>query len=400
MEIPMLLLDVLFYPGLIFLCASALYLLLLTCSSWFYRAKVNPSANLLKLVVIVPAYNEEPSITSTIDGIWAADYPPELLQIIVIADNCSDETAAVARTVEAKVVERFDLDNRGKGQALDWFLRQHQEMYEQSDGIVILDADSQPERLMLKQLSSSLSYPEVDVVQGFNGVGNSNSNWRTAVNTISFNVFNHLRMAGTMEIAGTSTLKGLGMGFRSSLLKQYGWPAKSLVEDLEFSLLLLQDGVNIHYNPDAVVTSEMATTKSQADSQRMRWEGGRFSLARKMLPTLFFKILSGNFRYIHVFMDLIIPPLTLLVMILLLWIVLALLLYPSHLVFLLGLFAALCFYVISAQIQRKLPLRLWAYLFAAPFFVLWKLPLYIKMGFGEKTNQWKRTTRTNERQDR
>lgn len=394
----MFIINIIFYSGLVFLSLAVAYLLLLTCSSWFYRPRVvGRSAPLLNFTVVVPAHNEECTIAKTLRAIQATNYPGELLQIVVIADNCDDKTVEIVKSSGVQLVERRDKINRGKGQALDWFLTHHQQLYENSDGTVFLDADSIPDESMFLELSRSLSHPEVEVVQGFNGVANPLTNWRTALNTISFNVFNHLRMAGGCQLFGTGTLKGLGMAFSSSLLVKYGWPAQSIVEDVEFSNILLHDNIYIHYNPHAIVTSEMAATKVQADSQRLRWEGGRFELTTLLLPGIVDKIRSGNFRFLHSLLDLLVPPLTLLVMLLFFWLSLSLLIFPDISFYILLLLLSLSIYVISAQFQRNLSARLWFYLFATPLFILWKIPLYLKMICRKKTDKWQRTARTDEK---
>jgi cellulose synthase/poly-beta-1,6-N-acetylglucosamine synthase-like glycosyltransferase len=252
---------------------------------------------------------------------------------------------------------------------------------------------------MFRELSASLSHPEVRVVQGFNGVANPYENWRTALNASAFNVFNHVRMAGNNRLFGSSALRGLGMAFQTAVLQKYGWPAYSVVEDTEFTLLLQKDRVKVEYNPAAIITSEMAASRQQADRQRQRWEGGRFALAAKVLPGLIAKVLSGQLKYLHHAMDLLIPPLSLLVVMLILWSCLSAFLHPESWYNVLLFFALLFFYVASGQLQRRAGLKLWGYLLAAPFFILWKLLIYIKMIFSPTSQGWFRTVRKAEIQN-
>ena len=139
---------------------------------------------------------------------------------------------------------------------------------------MIVDADTLVCKAFLSELSASLSHPDVSAVQGFYGVANPRDSWRTALSAAALAVFHHIRPAGRNVIGGTAGFKGNGLALRTQLIVQYGWPAFSIVEDIEFSLLLLLDDILVHYNPAAVVYGEMATTGSQASSQRMRWEGG------------------------------------------------------------------------------------------------------------------------------
>jgi 1,2-diacylglycerol 3-beta-glucosyltransferase len=389
----MLVLDILYLAGLIYIALATGWLALLTAGSWMHKEKVDRKSAPLKLGVLIPAYNEELEIYTTIQNIRNCDYPEELLQIIVLADNCSDGTAETARSAGVQVVERHDETRRGKGVAIDWFLKTYNHLYQDLDGICFVDADVLPDEKMFRELSASLSHPEVRVVQGFNGVANPYENWRTALNAIAFNVFNHVRMAGNNKLFGTSSLRGLGMAFDIPILQKYGWPAYSVVEDTEFTLMLQKDRINVEYNPAAIITSEMAGSRLQADRQRQRWEGGRFALASQVLPGLTRKVLSGQFRYFHIIMDLVIPPLSLLVIMLFFWSCLAFFLYPTSWPLFVLFFAVLFLYVASGQFQRHASLKLWGYLIAAPFFIFWKLLIYVKMICTPRSLSWGRTIR-------
>ena len=317
----------------------------------------------------------------------------------VIADNCTDNTAQQARHAGAIACERFDNVSRGKGQALDWFLKNHADIYGHTDLITIIDADVAPDKNYLREISATLSNPAIQAVQAYNGVSNPDAGWRPALIDAAFNVFNHLRMAGSVRLSGTAVLKGNGMAFRTSLLQRYGWPCHSIVEDMEFTLRLLQDNISVHYNPDAVIRSEMVTSGSSASTQRSRWEGGRFMLVQKMAgPLLKLFASTGNSRYLYALAELATPPLSLLVMLFTaatagaflalkgLWLMLAA-----------SFWLILILYVISGQIQRHAPLSTWLYLAAAPLYVVWKIPLYIAMVVHKKSNTWVRTTREPEK---
>jgi len=396
MATDMILLQIPFYLGLGYLVFVVAWLVFLTAASWLFRARTRPDAPLLRLGVVIPAHNEAAGIGPTIESIRKCDYPPELLKIIVIADNCSDATAEVARAVGACTLVRENIAQRGKGQALDWFLTGGQEHYHDLDGLCFVDADVVCHERLFRELSASLSCPGVEVVQGFNGVANSTVNWRTALVTAAFNVFNHLRMAGNNKLFGTAMLKGLGMAFATPVLVRFGWPAHSEVEDVEFSLLLLEHDIAIHYNPAAIITSEMATTGKQANMQRQRWEGGRFRLAARLLPGLVGKLIEGRFRYLHAVLDFLVPPLSLLVCLVFFWLLWAHFLIPAVQPLLVVLLAGLIGYVVSGQLQRRMGWRLWLYLAGAPLFVLWKLAVYARMVIYGTSTDWNRTLRSTE----
>lgn len=372
----------------------ALYLLVTTIASFFFRKEEPANNRFLNIGVLIPAHNEGIAVRNTVESVLRCDYPANRLEVFVIADNCDDDTAYHARNVGAAVFERTDADNRGKGQALNWFLRNHADSYRATDAITIIDADVTPHVGYLREISASLSIPDVMIVQGYNGVNNPSAGWRPALVDAAFNVFNHLRLAGSSILTGSASLKGNGMAFRTPVLERYGWPCHSIVEDLEFTLRLLEDNMAIRYNPDAIVTSEMVTSANHATSQRSRWEGGRFSLVRSMsgrLLRLFAR--TGNPKFLHAWADLAIPPLGLLVMLFVPGTLAAILLGGAWGWIGVGYWLTVILYLLSGQIQRKASLSTWLSLLTAPAYVLWKIPIYLNMLMGKKARGWVRTTR-------
>ncbi len=380
---------------LVMLALPAGYLLITTIAAYLFKKEVSPENRLLSIGVLIPAHNEEEGISRTVEAVLACDYPANRFEIYVIADNCNDHTAVNARSAGAFAFERFDSVNRGKGQALDWFLKNQMEIYRNTDVITIIDADVAPDKNYLREISATLSNPTIQAAQAYNGVSNPDAGWRPALIDAAFNVFNHLRMAGSFKLSGTAVLKGNGMAFRTSLLQRYGWPCHSIVEDIEFTLRLLQDNISVHYNPDAVIRSEMVTSASSASTQRSRWEGGRFMLVRKMSgPLLKLFVSTGNTRYLYALAELATPPLSLLVMLFTAATAGAFLaLKGTWLMLAASFWLILTLYVISGQIQRRAPLSTWLYLAAAPLYILWKIPLYIAMLVHKKSNAWIRTAR-------
>ena len=390
----MIIIELLVKCLLLLLALPAGYLLMATVASYLFKKKEPPNNRFLNIGVLIPAHNEEGGIERTIKGILASDYPANRYEIFVIADNCTDSTAQNAREAGAQVFERFDDLNRGKGKALDWFLKNCKEHYQHNNAITIIDADVSPDRNYLREISASLSNPDIEAVQAYNGVSNPHDGWRPALIDAAFNVFNHLRMAGSFRLSGSAILRGNGMGFRTELLQCYGWPSHSIVEDIEFTLLLLQDGINVHYNPDAVIRSEMVTSGKNASSQRNRWEGGRFMLVRKMTIPLLSKFKeTGDSRYLYALAELAVPPLSILVMLFTLGTLGSMMLNAGWLKLSAAIWGILIFYLISGQIQRTAPLSTWLYLTAAPIYVLWKIPIYKGMLLKNKSSEWVRTTR-------
>lgn len=393
----MIFLHIIYFITSLYIIVITVFLTTLTVAAYFFKKKTNPLSSPLKISIIIPAHNEELQIEETINSIYDSNYSKDLYSINVIADNCEDNTASIARMAGALAFERRDPENRGKGQALDWFLKTYKKKIIEFDAIAIIDADTLLHPDFLLEVSSSLSHQEVKVVQGYYGASNPDENWRTALLSAALNVFNHLRPAGRIGIGGTAGLKGNGMAFRSEILLKYGWPAYSIVEDIEFSIKLLRDGIIVHYNPDANVYGEMAIENKQAESQRKRWEGGRFQAFKKYaLPLLWDFFKQHKIQYLDGFLELFTPPLSILVLGQGVLLVLAFFFYPFMLpVFILCLIL-ITIYVFSGLFLKKSSLKVWVYLLFAPLFILWKIPIYFKLFLSKRADIWERTQRKTE----
>jgi len=184
------------------------------------------------------------------------------------------------------------------------------------------------------------------------------------------------------------------MAFRTDILKTYGWPAFSVVEDIEFSIRLLHEGILVHYHPDAEVCGEMAANSRQADSQRQRWEGGRWRLFRTYAPGLLKAWATRRqIRFLDAFFELATPPLALVVGGQLLMLALSLWSHSWAALTMLGALSVTAAYVFSGLLLKRAPLFVWGCLLAAPVFVLWKIPIYLKILKGQDDGRWQRTVR-------
>ncbi|SMC99099.1 Glycosyltransferase, catalytic subunit of cellulose synthase and poly-beta-1,6-N-acetylglucosamine synthase [Desulfocicer vacuolatum DSM 3385] len=393
----MILIDLIFYPMAAYILLTTGYLFFLTMAAWFFKKKTVPDGKISSVTVVIPAHNEALGITQTIESIKAADFPHDQCRIVVIADNCNDDTAGVARNAGAVVMERTDTQNRGKGQALDWFFKNHKNRYDTMDSVAIIDADTLIHPQFFTEICNSLSHPEVQVVQGFYGVSNPRVNWRTALSSAALCVFHHIRPAGRNKINATAGLKGNGMAFKTDIIQKFGWPAFSIVEDIEFSIHLLLENILVHYNPDAIVLGEMASKSDQAKTQRKRWEGGRIQLLKQYTGSLVLTFMGKrNFMFIDAFMELFTPPLSLVVAGQVFLFAISFIFYP-HALILWGLcLYATVLYVFSGLILKKAPFYVWQSLFCAPFFILWKIPVYFKLAGKKGIPEWERTKRAAE----
>lgn len=357
-----------------------------------------------KIVIVVPAHDEEAVLATTLDSLNRQSYPADRYSVVVIADNCTDATAQIARDCGAIVLERFDTTLRGKGHALEWAFARLLGPQSPVDipgdlvsTFVIVDADTWVTRDFLTLMSDHLHAEDVRnggqglaVLQGRYGVLNPESGWRAALMTGAFELVNHIRPLGMDSLNLSVGLKGNGMAFTRRVLEEASWQGSSITEDIDYGLDLLQHhGIRAAYAPEAKVLAQMPVTGSQAASQRERWERGRYRLAHERGPELIRQGLRRrNARLLIAGLDLIMPPLAELVGILILWGVLitvgaslSLLPFPQLWY---GCLAAvsigLVVYVLGGFSAAKAQPEAYLALLFAPFYVAWKCMLYV-VGF-------------------
>jgi 1,2-diacylglycerol 3-beta-glucosyltransferase len=258
--------------------------------------------------VIVPAHDEESGVAHTVASLLGVDYPPELRRVLVVADNCTDGTAACAAAAGATVLVRDDPQRRGKGFALAF-------AYERSladgfaDAVVVVDADTVASPNLLRAFDAQLSRG-AGAIQARYGVANASLSWRTRLMAIAFALFNDVRSLGRDRLHLSTGLRGNGMCFATRLLREVPHDAFSIVEDLEYGIRLGESGHRVHYAPDAAVLGQMVSSARASRSQRVRWEGGRLRLARERGPALLVRALrSRNVVLLDLAVDLIVPPL-------------------------------------------------------------------------------------------
>ena len=380
-----------------YLLLVSTYLLVLTFGAWRYRPPAGTNASTLTIALLIPAHNEEDHLRDLIHSAQRLNYSREHYQVFVIADNCDDQTAAIARQEGADVFERHDPAQRGKGPALDWALRTQADTLEAFDIIALVDADMHIHADFLREIAASFSCPEIEVVQGLNTVARPGQNWRTALGFIGFSVINFLRPAGRCWLGGTGGLRGSGMAFRTPVLLRHGWPAHSLAEDIEFSKLLFLEGIQVHFNPRAVVTSEIPTQARQVQVQQQRWERGKLDLFKRYFgPTLRHCLRKPSFARLDAVLDLLVPPQSVLVLFYLLALGGSLLVHPIWTGLLLACVLADMLCIVSALLLARAPLRVWLYLGAVPLLLLWKIPIYVRLLVKRNSSTWQRTPRNRE----
>jgi 1,2-diacylglycerol 3-beta-glucosyltransferase len=380
------------------------YLTLLSLLALVERRRTEPrSTSLRRLAVVVPAHNEEGSICRTIESALAVDYPRARFELFVIADNCTDATTAAARRAGATVLERHDDENRGKGQALRWAFNTLLAKEEGYDAIIVVDADSTLSRNFLTVVNGYLAHG-ARVIQCNDMVRKNPGAWSSEMTRIGFILFNYVRPLGRRFLGFSAGLRGNGMAFASDVLRQNPWEAYSRAEDLEFGLFLLLRGITVRFAPEATVTAIMPERAANAESQRVRWEGGRLPLIRKFAPRLLMNgITKPSLASLDALVDLVTPPLVTM---------LAFLIACGGLHALIWLAGweqdagnVLVWFLVAALGIAHMIIGLVAYradhatymaLLHIPRYALWKILLLVKQLFRGRTREWIRTAREQE----
>ncbi|MEW6398469.1 MAG: glycosyltransferase family 2 protein [Bacillota bacterium] len=239
--------------------------------------------------LLIPAHNEEKVLPPLLESIALQEYPRELIEVYVVADNCTDGTARVAARAGATVLERTS-PLRGKGYALQFGLR---EILNRSRcaAVCILDADNLLDPLFLSSINARL-LAGARVVQGRVETKNPLDSWVSASYAINFWLANRLWQLGRARAGLSGLLCGTGMCFRREVLAATGWPATSLTEDLEYTVVLISRGIKVTWAHEAVVFDEKPDLLGPSCRQRLRWLQGKWQILFSYGPRLFMEALA------------------------------------------------------------------------------------------------------------
>lgn len=374
------------------LAGMTAYLLLLIAAGALVRPKQpSPARRLRRFAVLVPAHNEELVIGRVLESLSWLDYPRAFFDVHVVADNCTDATADIARAYTPFVYERDDVAEPGKGQALHWLLDR---LPAGCDAFAVIDADSIVSPGFLTTMNDYLERGWL-AVQGNYGVLNPEQTWVSAMRGLAFSLLHQGRRAGLSAIGASAGLAGNGMVFAAELREARGWDAFGVTEDLELHAQLVAAGVRVGFAPWASVLAEMPTSLATARGQNMRWEQGRLAVARAHAPSL---IVAGvkdrDWSKLVAGVDLLVPPFSVLALagVVLLAVAAAV---GSPLAIVLGatVLAGQAAYVVGGLIAARAPLRLWPALALAPVYVLWKGWLYLRALAARGPMVWHKTER-------
>ena len=263
-----------------FLLGTWFFYLALSLSGFFSKSP-NPgnALPLRRFAILLPAHNEENVIPMALDSLKKIDYPAGLRDLYVVADHCTDATAAIARGAGAKVIEYGGEQAAGKGHAI---CRATKEIIALGlyDAICFFDADSLAHPGFLMAMSTHLNRGET-AIQGNEIPKNPRTNWLTKTLFVSQVIFNNFYQYPKHSFGFSATLHGKGMCFTTELMKDFPWDGNCLTEDIELQMRLVRAGVRVYFAPDAVVYDEVPSDIREHFHRSVRWAVGALETARK-----------------------------------------------------------------------------------------------------------------------
>lgn len=374
------------------LLAAAGYLALLAILALLPRrtaAKIGTQTR--RFALVIPAHNEEQALPALLASIAALDYPCDLVTLTVVADNCDDGTASIARDAGAIVLERSDNQRIGKGYALAYALDR---MDAAADAVVFVDGDCTVSPNLLRSFDERLAAGD-DIVQAYYSMKRPSAASNVVLRELALALVHLVRPLGKARFGGSAGLKGSGMCFSRQALAQVDWQSFGLAEDVEQHTRIVRAGLRVGFAPDALVLGEAPSALNAASGQHRRWEAGRLSAARTDgLALLAEGLRSRSLVRIDAAIELLIPPISVLSAGLpLLGVAGYALGAETVAVGALAGVGMLALYVAAGVAVSGLSVREVARAFSAmPKYIIWKLWLYAQ-AVVSKPDRWERTTR-------
>ncbi|MDD6093617.1 MAG: glycosyltransferase family 2 protein [bacterium] len=263
----------------------------------FFTRKFKPAKKQYKYAIMIAARNEKYVIGNLIDSINKQDYPKDKITIFVVADNCDDNTAEIARSKGAICYERFDPDHRTKGYALEFLVDRIKENYgiESFDGYFIFDADNLLKRNYITKMNDAFDSGE-KIITSYRNTKNFDENWIASTYALHWirSIRTNHRARSVLRLA--TNIQGTGFLFHNEIIRD-GWHYTSLTEDRALTADAVAQGYRISYQDEAEFFDEQPINLKVALRQRLRWSKGHLQAFAESGPYLFANIFLGK-RYL------------------------------------------------------------------------------------------------------
>ena len=360
-----------------------------------------PSGKPHRLAILVPSHNEAVGIADTVKALLPELGPQD--RLVVIADNCNDDTAALARAAGATVIERQDAERRGKGYALD-FGMQHlraQPRELRPDVVLIVDADCRLEPGSAARLAAMVMAQGRPVQARYDMLlPDTNASPGLRVTAFAWRVKTHVRSLGLRFMGAPNQLLGTGMAFPWATLAAAELATGHIVEDLKLGIECAVAGTPAIYAPSARVISQFPSSDQAAAKQKERWERGHLGIVGTFVPGLVKQALRlRQGKLLLLALDICVPPLALLAVAIVMWSIAALLVGAftwTAWLLIAGIVMPFVFAVTIYSLWRAVGRDLLggAQALAIPGYVLAKIPTYVKALLGRSGPGWVRTDRS------
>lgn len=266
--------------------AYCLYELMVSISAFRrQKAPVRENVRFHRFAVLIAARNEESVIGNLIDSLHAQNYPKELLDIYVVADNCDDSTAEVARKAGVRVYERFNRVEIGKGYVIRFALDKILNENDVYDAFCVIDADNVADREFIRSMNLALCDGS-SVAQGYRDMKNPTDNWVSGCHSLFYWMENRFYDHARSLMGLSATINGTGFMISREYLREHGFNMKTVTEDLELTMQCVINGYKVDWVPDAKVYDEQPLTVGQSMRQRTRWVNGFAQVFMKYFSSL------------------------------------------------------------------------------------------------------------------
>lgn len=385
--------------------AGLLYTYMLLVAAWRKprrSASVEPAAapaRLHKFAIAIPAHDEAAVLPKTLSQLQQQTYPASHFDIYVVADYCTDATAQVALQHGARGLERNSGPRGRKAYAVQWLIQQLLDSGDEADALVIFDSDSRVDPEFLHTMNAALQQG-YRVLQGQHIILAPEQGRFSGFAAVDMRLNNLLRNQAKHHLGLSARLMGDAMVFSLDIIRKYGWPTESLVEDRQYGLYLVTQGERVAYIPEAKSYGQAAPGWRTASRQRLRWYGGAGEIRRQFAPLLLREGLKGhNWAALDLAVELLLPSFTWLTLLTVLILGVGYLfalptLLPVWAVAAMAL-AWIAFPFLGLWISGA-PKKLYLALLLGPVYVLWRIWVGLSAALRGKKVTWVRTQRQEE----